>query len=96
MSLLISIADLDSSMAYYSNNEPEVYFYHGDHLGSASWKKERFGKPFASDRGEELKCGKGVSSGVHGGTPLQFCFCRWGNNSGGGSLLKVWNSKDLM
>ena len=57
MSLLISIADLDSSMAYYSNNEPEVYFYHGDHLGSASWKKERFGKPFASERAEELKCG---------------------------------------
>ena len=22
--------------------------YHSDHLGSASWKKERFGKPFAS------------------------------------------------
>ncbi|MCR5193273.1 MAG: RHS repeat-associated core domain-containing protein [Bacteroidales bacterium] len=33
------------------------YFYHGDHLGSASWKKERFGKPFASERAEEARSG---------------------------------------
>ena len=27
------------------------------HLGSASWKKERFGKPFASERAEEARSG---------------------------------------
>ena len=37
--------------------EKEVYFYHSDHLGSASWKKERFGKPFASERAEEARSG---------------------------------------
>ena len=34
-----------------------VYFYHSDHLGSASCKKERFSKPFASERGEEPRSG---------------------------------------
>ena len=34
-----------------------VFFYHSDHLGSASWKKERFGKPFASERAEEARSG---------------------------------------
>ena len=28
-----------------------------NHLGSASWKKERFGKPFASERAEEARSG---------------------------------------
>lgn len=32
--------------------------YHSDHLGSASWKKERFGKPFASERADEARSGK--------------------------------------
>lgn len=31
--------------------------YHPDHLGSASWKKERFGKPFASERADEARSG---------------------------------------
>lgn len=31
--------------------------YHSDHLGSASWKKERFGKPFASERADEARSG---------------------------------------
>lgn len=31
---------------------------HATHtLGSASWKKERFGKPFASERAEEARSG---------------------------------------
>ena len=40
-----------------AGESPEVYYYHGDHLGSASWKKERFGKPFASERAEEARSG---------------------------------------
>ena len=31
--------------------------YHSDTLGSASWKKERFGKPFASERADEARSG---------------------------------------
>ena len=31
--------------------------YPSDHLGSASWKKERFGKPFASERADEARSG---------------------------------------
>lgn len=43
----------------YNGQENVVYYYYsdlcgcrvrGDHFGSACWKKERFGKPFASDR----------------------------------------------
>jgi RHS repeat-associated protein len=47
------------SMQFDHNNgqEREVYFYHSDHLGSASWKKERFGKPFASERTDEARSG---------------------------------------
>lgn len=32
--------------------------YHSDHLGSTSWKNERFGKPFASERADEARSGK--------------------------------------
>ena len=42
---------------YHNGKEDEVYFYHSDHLGSASWKKERFGKPFASERADEVRSG---------------------------------------
>ena len=51
--------DMVHSMLDDSHNgqEREVYFYHSDHLGSASWKKERFGKPFASERADEARSG---------------------------------------
>ena len=42
---------------YLHDERKNVYYYHSDHLGSASWKKERFGKPFASERAEEARSG---------------------------------------
>ena len=50
----------------YNGQENVVYYYYsdlcgcrvrGDHFGSACWKKERFGKPFASERAEEARSG---------------------------------------
>ena len=38
----------------YAETKPSVQ---SKHLGSASWKKERFGKPFASERAEEARSG---------------------------------------
>ena len=40
-----------------NQSTPTAYYYHSDHLGGTSCKKERFGKPFASERGEEPRSG---------------------------------------
>ena len=40
-------------MSYAETKQSEQ----SNHLGSASWKKERFGKPFASERAEEARSG---------------------------------------
>ena len=34
-----------SSNAHYNKIERNIYFYHGDHLGSASWITEHHGAP---------------------------------------------------
>ena len=51
--------DMANSMLGDHNNgrERDVYFYHSDHLGSASWKKETSDECFASERGEEPRSG---------------------------------------
>ena len=47
----------DSSMTYDYDIGGLDALYHSDPLGSASWKKERFGKPFASERADEARSG---------------------------------------
>ena len=44
----IELEEFQAVMRYYSDNsdpEPEVYFYHSDHLGSASWITDANGTP---------------------------------------------------
>ena len=45
----VDLEDFRAVMRHYSNNnsdpEPEVYFYHSDHLGSASWITDANGTP---------------------------------------------------